>query len=162
MRAKAIVQRRNGRVGRRVRPHPVAADAKEAVRREAEEQRLHDRYAAEWLDEHVRVRGPAAQGETMVTLTATGDCLGLTRAAAALQELEVCRLVCRLATTDIQSAAQPQAEDAGVTGETESAEKWSSGLLMSRRISFEHHRSLRRHGSRREQRHDDGGAYQEQ
>src|SRR2546421_13071219 len=98
----------------------------------------------------------------MVTLTATGDCLGLTRAGATLQELEVCRLVGRLATTDIQSAAQPQAEDAGVTGETESAEKWSSGLLMSRRISFEHHRSLRRHGSRREQRHDDGGAYQEQ
>src|SRR5207249_3456357 len=162
MRAEAIVQRGDGRIGCLVWSHAIAADAKEAIWREAEEQRFHDRYAAEWLDKDVCVRGPPTQCQTVIAPRVARDRLGLTHATSTLQELEVGGLLLLLAATEIQRAAQAQTEDAGVAGETESAEEWIGGLLMPRRITFEHHRSLSQQESRRRQGHNDGGANQEQ
>jgi hypothetical protein len=69
-------------------------------------------------------------------------------------------LVSPVSATDIQASAQAQAEDAGVAGETESAEVEIDGLLLSRRVRLEHHWALRAESSCG-QRRNDGGAYQE-
>ena len=162
VRAKTVVQGRDRRVASILGTDSVAADPKEGVGREAEQQRFHYGHAAKWLDEDVGVCGPATDVESRVALVRTRDRPVLTRSSTALRVLVIGRLVGAITPTDVQPAGEAEAEDTGVSCESESAEERIDGCLLSCRVAFEHHRSLCRQECRRCQGHGDGGANQEE
>src|SRR5206468_11606213 len=129
MRAQTVAQRCDRRVRRAARSQSVATDAEESVRREAEQQGLHHRDATKRLEEDIGVRCPAAEIQTGSARVVAVDGPDLTGADSTRAVIVRGCLLGTVASTDIQSAADAETEDAGVASEAHAAEGQINRLL---------------------------------